>query len=124
MTESRREKRIASLIKEALGFILIREFQDAESGLITVTRVDVTPDLMTAHVFVTIFGGPEKDRVMSLLENRKGYLRKALASRVKLKYNPQLIFSLDPGPEYEERIDKLIDAVKKHEKQPGPTGRP
>ncbi len=124
MTESRREKRVASLIKDVLGLILVREFQDSESGLITVTRVEVTPDLMSAHVYVTFFGGPEKERVMALLEKRKGYLRKALASRVKLKYNPELVFSLDPGPEYEERIDKILDATKKHEKQPDPSGRP
>jgi len=124
MNERRREKRIASLIKDVLGQLLIREFQDQESGLITVSRVEVTPDLMTARVYVTLFGGRDKDQVMSLLEKRKGYLRKALASRVKLKYNPLLVFSLDPVPEYEDRIDQILDAVKKHEKPPGEPDQP
>lgn len=124
MNGSRREKRIASLIKDFLGQLLIREFQDSESGLITVTRVEVSPDLMTAHVYVTLFGGKDDEHVMSLLEKRKGYLRKALASRVKLKYNPLLVFSLDPVPEYEDRIDRLLDAVKKHEKPSGEPDQP
>jgi ribosome-binding factor A len=119
MNERRRVKRIASLIKDVLGQLLVQEFQDQESGLITVSRVEVTPDLMTARVYVSLFGGRNKDQVMSLLEKRKGYLRKALASRVKLKYNPLLVFSLDPVPEYEDRIDQILEAVRKNEKPPG-----
>ncbi|MBE0711717.1 MAG: hypothetical protein IH583_04985, partial [Candidatus Aminicenantes bacterium] len=37
-----------------------------------------------------------------------------LAARVRLKYNPQLFFALDPGPEHQERIDRLIEETKKH----------
>jgi ribosome-binding factor A len=116
METSRRPKRVASLIKEALGRILLREFQGSASGLITVTRVEMTADLQTAHVFVSFFGDIREDEVLDLIEKRKGYLRKSIASEVKLKYNPTLIFSRDPAPEYERRLDSLMERLKDDEK--------
>ena len=52
---------------------------------------------------------------MTLLEERKGFLRKSIASKTKLKYNPMLIFSLDTTPDYEEKIDKIIRRIKNEE---------
>jgi ribosome-binding factor A len=112
MDSGRRPRRVANLIKEALGRILIREFQGLGTGLITVTRVEITADLQTAHVYVSFIGAIDPEGTLTLLEKRKGYLRKIIASEVKLKYNPTLIFSLDPTPEYERRIDHLIKRLK------------
>jgi ribosome-binding factor A len=116
MDASRRQKRVSSLIKEALGKIFVTEVQSSSSGLITITRVEMSPDLMTAHVFLSVFGQVDKGELLALIEKRKGHLRKAVASEVKLKYNPDLIFSLDPIPEYESQIDRLIEQLKKNEK--------
>jgi ribosome-binding factor A len=115
MESSRRPKRVASLIKEALGRILLREFQGG-SGLITVTRVEMTADLQTARVYLSLFGGIREDEVLELIEKRKGYLRKSIASEVKLKYNPHLIFVRDPAPEYERQLDRLMENLKDDEK--------
>jgi len=108
----RRPKRVASLIKATLGRILVREFQGTGSGLITVTRVEMTADLQNARVFVSFFGNIDPQEGLALLERRKGYLRRAIASEVKLKYNPTLVFSADPATEYERRIDRLIERLK------------
>jgi ribosome-binding factor A len=109
-----RARRVAELIQEELGRLMIHEFQDSSSGLVTVTRVEVTSDLLNAHVYLSVFGAPDPQAFLDRLESRKGYIRKALASRVKLKYNPALFFSLDPGPEYADKIDELIEQVKKN----------
>jgi ribosome-binding factor A len=116
MESSRRPKRVANLIKEALGRVLLREFQDEGSGIITVTRVEMTADLQTARVYLSFFGGLREDEVLELIEKRKGYLRKFIASEVKLKYNPELAFVRDPVPEYESRLDRLMDRLKDDEK--------
>jgi len=115
MTENRRGKRVGSLIQEELSRFLIEDVQGQVPGLITVTRVEVTADLMTAHVYLSVFGGGDKEVFLALLEKRKGYIRKILASRIKLKYNPQLFFFLDPAPEDEEKLDRLFEMAKKHE---------
>jgi len=114
METTRREKRIANLIKEALSRLLIEEVPGTSSALITITRVEMSHDLLTAHVYLSLFGWEDKDAVLALLERRKGYFRKSIASTVNLKYNPQLIFALDPLLNYEEKIDQLIERAKKN----------
>jgi ribosome-binding factor A len=116
MDFSRRQKRVGSLIMESLGRVFVEEIQSSSSGIITITRVEVSADLKTAHVYLSVFGDVDKEALLDLLEKRKGYLRKSIASEVKLKYNPALIFSLDPTPEYETRIDRLIEQLRKDEK--------
>jgi ribosome-binding factor A len=116
MDISRRQKRVGSLIKETLGRIFVEDIQNSSSGLITITRVEMSADLLTAHVYLSIFGEVKKEDLLALLKKRKGHLRKAIASEVKLKYNPDLIFSLDPTLEYESRIDRLIERLRKDEK--------
>lgn len=119
-TERRRDKRIAGLVQSELSRLFIEEFQPAGSGLITVTRVDVSADLLTARIYVSVFGTQDKSKVLQSIESRKSYIRKILASRINLKYNPELIFSLDPLPDYEEKIDRLIEMSRKNDKRPAP----
>jgi len=117
VNDSRRQKRISSLIKEELSRLLIEFFQTSSSGLITITRVEMSKDLKTAYVFLSLYGCKEKEKVMELLEKRKGMLRKSIATKIKLKYNPLLIFSFDQTNAYQERINKIIEAIRKNERE-------
>ena len=116
MQESRRQKRVSNLIKEELSRLLIESFQDSTSGLITVTHVSMSKDLKNAHVYLSILGHSPKQEVLDLINERKGYLRKTIASKTKLKYNPMLIFSLDDSFDYEERIQEVMKMLNKNEK--------
>ncbi len=117
MSESRRQKRVSSLIKEELSRLFIDLIQNSSSGLITITRVEMSKDLKTAYVYLSLFGFEDNDKVLEFLERRKGFLRKSVASRTELKYNPMLIFSLDRIYEYEEKIDKIIENLRENEKR-------
>jgi ribosome-binding factor A len=112
--KSFRTRRVADLIRDELGRLLLTGFQGPETGLLTVTRVEVTPDLTAARVYLSIFGGKDPQALLERIQRGRGALRHALASRVPLKYNPQLFFVLDPGPEHQDRIDRLIEETKKH----------
>jgi ribosome-binding factor A len=114
MQERRRQKRVSSLIKEELSRIFIQSFQDSTSGLITVTRVSMSTDLKTAFVDLSILGSTSKKETLDLINKRKSYLRKMIASKIKLKYNPMLIFSLDESFDYEKRIEDILkkDRIK------------
>jgi ribosome-binding factor A len=114
--KNRRQKRVSSLIKEELSRLLVGEFQNMFSGIITITQIEMSADLKTAYVYLSFFGQKKKEEILETLEKKKGYLRKSIASKVKLKYNPKLIFSIDRTPEYEEKIEKLLKIVKKNEK--------
>lgn len=116
MDSSRRQKKVGNLIKAELSRLFIKEIQDSSSGIITITRVEMSLDLKTAHVYLTIFRHEKKDEILAFLEKRKGYLRKSIASKIKLKYNPLLIFAADPASEYENNIDKLLEIIKINEK--------
>jgi ribosome-binding factor A len=109
-----RPRRVAELIQSELGRLLIEEFQTTGSGFVSVTRVEMTPDLLQARVLLSIFGADDPAAVLDRIERRAGRIRHVLASRVKLKYNPQLFFALDPGPEHEAKIDRLIEETRKH----------
>lgn len=109
-----RPRRVAELVQAELSRILIAEFQDPASGFLTVTRVEMPPDLRTAKVYLSVFGTDNPRVLLDRIDKATGYLRRALASRVKLKYNPELFFVLDPGPGHEDRIDRLIEEAKRH----------
>jgi len=117
MKESRRQKKVASLIKEVLGQILIDTVKDSfGSSLLTITQIAITKDLKTAHVYLSLLEKEHKEPILKMLDERVGYFRKYIASRTDLKYNPMLIFSYDPVLDYEEKIDALLDKIKNDEK--------
>jgi len=118
MNENRRQKRIASLIQNVLSGILLEAFQDSTSGIISITRVDMSKDLKTANVYLSLFGTVQKDQVLKQIEDKRGFLRKAIATKTNLKYNPVLFFSLDPVIEFESRLDQIIDKLRKDENSP------
>lgn len=117
MNISRRQKRVASLIKEEASRFLIDNIQNSHSGLITVTRVEMAADLKTATIYLSIYGSEQEKIVFDILDIKKGQLRKSIASKVKLKYNPKLIFSRDPSTGYESQIDKLLNDIKKQKNE-------
>ncbi|MGD8540574.1 MAG: 30S ribosome-binding factor RbfA [Candidatus Aminicenantes bacterium] len=117
MEESRRQKKVSSLLKETLSQILIDTVRDMfDSSLITITRIETTKDLKTAHVYLSLFGQEHKDQILEALNDKTGFFRRHVASRTNLKYNPMLIFSYDPVLGYEEKIDMLINKQNKDEK--------
>jgi len=116
MQESRRQKRVANVIKEELSRQVIESFQDSTSGLITITRVSMSKDLKNAHVYLSILGHSPKQEILDLFNERRGFLRKSIASKTKLKYNSLLIFSLDDSFEYEEKIQRVMKTLNKNEK--------
>jgi ribosome-binding factor A len=114
MDESRRQKRVSSLIKEVLSPIVIDTVQASYgSSLITITRIEITKDLKTAHVYLSMFGDEHKEQILEMLNEKMGYYRKHIASKTNLKYNPLLIFSYDPILSHEGKIDSLLRKIKK-----------
>jgi ribosome-binding factor A len=115
----RRQKRVAGLIRDELSRTFIRDVQPECGCLVTVTRVEMPPDLRTATVYLTLLGTEDPEAALESIRRRAGHFRKIIASAVNLKYNPQLFFALDPVPAYESRIDELIAKAKaEHEEGP------
>ncbi|MDL1894093.1 30S ribosome-binding factor RbfA [Sphingobacteriales bacterium CHB3] len=115
-----RTDRVASLIKEEIGFIVTREYSSTEYGFITVTDVRMTPDLKIAKVFFSIFGTPEKQaKTMEMLDGQKQHIRGEVAHRVHLKFAPALQFYQDTTMDEVDKINRLINKIHSEEQKNG-----
>lgn len=115
MAKTRRQERVGSLFQEALSEVISRDLHLAPGVFVAVSRVEMTGDLKLARVYFRIFGETPADEVLSFLEKQKSFIRRTLASRVNIKYNPELFFAIDPVAEYEAKIDKTIEKIKHNE---------
>jgi len=108
---SRRSERTSKLIQREISELLEREVNDPRlSKLISVTEVTLSPDLKHAKIFVSTLGSEinNKEDILAGFNNATGFLRKELASHLKLKYTPQLSFHYDDSIERGARLLKLI----------------
>jgi ribosome-binding factor A len=108
---SRRSERTSKLIQREISELLEREVNDPRlSKLISVTEVALSPDLKYAKIFVSTLGSEinNKEEMLAGFNNASGFLRKELASHLKLKYTPQLSFHYDDSIERGARLLKLM----------------
>lgn len=108
----RRQKQIGELIHQEISQTLQFNSHDPRLKLVTVTGVEVTPDLELAKVFVTVWGdASEEKQTLAALEKAAGYVRYQLGQTLKLRHIPELTFKLDKSLEYGMRIDRLLDTL-------------
>ena len=110
---SLRSKRIADLIKRELAFVISQDVVDPRLKGLTITLVDLSPDLKNAMVYFTIPESVQVDEVSTVLINAKGFLRKALAARCELRYVPTLSFTFDKNICEAENLLALISKANK-----------
>ena len=114
---TRRAERLADLIRQELAVMLEREVKDPRIGFVTVTRVDLSPDLRTARVFASILGDDQKKQQgMEGLAAAKNFLRFQLGQRLRLRHTPAIEFIEDRSQEFDERLEELIRRAKLHDK--------
>jgi ribosome-binding factor A len=111
---SRRTERLGEEIREEVAQLIVGELKDPRIGFVTVTRVEVTPDLRTARVYVGVLG-TEKQRQASLtgLRQATGFLRRALGQSLRLRYTPELVFTYDEGLEASDRVAQLLAEISR-----------
>ena len=106
-----RLERVCEVLKRELGTIIVREI-DFSPVLVTVSGVDITPDLKQAHVFVSALGTPGKQReVLEKLEHHRVHLQNEVSKRVILKHTPHLHFRIDESIERGSRILNIMDEL-------------
>ena len=107
---SRRTERVQSLIRHELGEILQQEIKDPRiEGLVSVTNVEVTPDLRRAHVYVSVYGQPEtEEHALQALASAKNFLRHELGHRMSLRYAPELDIHIDHSLAYADHVSKIL----------------
>ncbi len=114
-----RPQKVANLIQRELSDLLRHEVRDPRVGMVTLTSVDVSPDLSHAKIFFTILEKEKKDETMHALQRAAGFLRSQLAQRMKLYTTPELRFAYDESIERGDRLSQLIDSVVSREPPKG-----
>jgi ribosome-binding factor A len=109
---TRRTERLGEEIREDVAQLIAGELKDPRIGFVTVTRVEVTPDLRTARVYVGVLG-TEKQRQATLtgLKQAAGFLRRALGQSLRLRHTPELVFHYDEGLEASNRVAELLAEI-------------
>lgn len=108
---SQRSVRVNELVKREISDILHTVYKD-ESVYITVTGVDVSPDLRMAHIFYSVLGGEENEsHARRFLEKHKKSLRSQVGKKIVLKYLPQFKFFHDRGLERGTHIIELLNEL-------------
>jgi ribosome-binding factor A len=108
---SHRLRRVAEVLKREIGVLLLREFQ-FPVPIVTVSAVDITPDLKNAHVFVSAIADRyQREEILEILEHGRITLQTALARRVILKHTPHLHFRFDDSIERGTRVLGILDEL-------------
>jgi ribosome-binding factor A len=108
---------VAERIHVELAGMLLREVKDPRVKNVVITKVEVTPDLRTATIFVSRYGNAKEDEAeihegLEGLERAKGFLQRAVASRLQLKRAPRLTFEIDRAVAYGDQIDRLLHGLQ------------
>jgi ribosome-binding factor A len=111
--EGKRSEKVADLIQKEISEMLLRTLKDPRIGFVTITRVAVSEDCRLAKVYFSVTGTlTERKRSTEGLNSAKGYVRKELGRRMRLKYTPEIMFQFDPSIEYAIHIGEVIHQLK------------
>jgi ribosome-binding factor A len=111
-TEFSRHLRVAQELKRILAPWIQQKAKDAQLGMVTLTAVEVTPDLRQAKIYITSLGAKShSEEVVARLNQSKGILRHYLSQHLRLRTVPQLMIVFDESIERGARISALLDAL-------------
>jgi ribosome-binding factor A len=117
---SQRTDRVDELLRQEISALLTREVADPRIGFATVTRVETTPDLQHARVWVSVIGQPdERDATIGALSRAMPYIRHQLGSRLRIRRIPEFHVRLDDTAERGTRVLHLLQELEAgHEPDP------
>jgi ribosome-binding factor A len=109
---TRRQRQVAELLHEEISLLIQRRARDPRLGFVTVTDVEVTPDLRVAHVYVSVLGSDDEvKQALAGLEHAASFFRRELGASLSLRYTPKLDFRLDDSLQRAFRVDRLLDSI-------------
>ncbi len=112
----RRPDQVGEVVRQIVAEALIREVRDPRIRSATVTRVEVTPDLSVARIFVTLAGeAAEQEAELEGLGRAAGFLRTKVAQALDTRITPDLQFLVDRGREHAARIDQILADLRREE---------
>lgn len=108
-----RMDKVNSEIQRLVADVISREISNVtlNNGLITVTKVETSPDFSQSKIFVSMLGIKDKKEALKILKKASGFIRSRIANRLNFRKTPNLIFIFDESIEYGTHINKLLSQV-------------
>ena len=111
-----RASRVGEEIKREVTQMIRDELKDPRIGFVTVTSVEVTPDIRYARIYISVLGSAEDTKqTLTALNKARGFVRTELGKRIRLRYTPEVEFRFDESIEHGARIMELLGEVKEAE---------
>lgn len=108
-----RLNRINEELRKEISNIISFELKNPDAtGLISVTKVKITPDLKYAKVYISMLNSKNNEKTLEALKKSAGYIRTNIAKRINLRITPELVFEEDNSMEYGMKIDSILKDLK------------
>ena len=113
MSQGSRADRVAEQVRSELALLLAREVHDPGIGFVTLTRVQISPDLQSARIFYTALGDETaRKNSARALDRAAPFLRRQIGSRLRLRRVPELMFLYDESIAGQDRIEQLLNELR------------
>ena len=109
-----RLNRINEELRKEISQIISFELKNPDAtGLISVTKAKVTPDLKYAKVYISLLNSKNEDKTIEAIQNSSGFIRSLVAKRINLRITPELVFEKDDSMEQGMKIDSILKNLNK-----------
>jgi ribosome-binding factor A len=108
----KRSEKVAEAVHELVSELLVKGLKDPRIGFVTITAVKVTDDLHLAKVYFTVIGSDEEKKATRAgLNSSRGFIRKEMGKKFRMKYVPDVEFLYDESVEYGHRIETILREI-------------
>lgn len=112
MGQGSRPERVADQIRAEVTQMIARDLHDPGVGFVTVTKVQVSPDLQHARVFYTSLGDSSAQKnTAKALERASGFMRRQIGQRLRLRRSPEIHFEFDGSVGHQDRVEQLLKEI-------------
>ena len=118
MKEGKRQKQVSGLIQEEINLIFQRMgLNMINGGMVSISSVKITPDLLEARIYLSVFNATDNQSVLKKIEDRAWEIKKELAARVRnqLRRIPEIKFFLDDTLDHVFKMEELFKQIKTDE---------
>ena len=113
-----RFERINEELKKEISHIISYELKNPNvTGLISVTKAKITPDLKYAKIYVSMLNTKNETETLEGLKKSSGFIRTQIAKKMNLRITPELVFERDDSIEYGARIEAILKEIKPEENE-------
>ncbi len=107
-----RTRRVNEAVRHVLSDAINAEIKDPRVGFVTVTAVDISPDLRNARVYVSVLGDEEaRSESLAGLSSAHGFLQRKVAAELRIKRTPSLTFEYDDSVDRSMRVGELLEEI-------------